>query len=48
MKCTVWGNWTQCGDHFVIYRNTETLSCVTGTDSVVAQLYLKKTRKETD
>ena len=34
-------NQAYCGDHFEMYRNIESLCCVTGTNSVVGQLYFK-------
>ena len=34
-------NQTYHSDNFEIYRNIKTLCCVTGTNSVVGQLYFK-------
>ena len=41
-------NQTYHSDNFEIYRNIKTLCCVTGTNSVVGQLYFKNklTEKE--
>ena len=32
---------TYCGDHFEMYGNIASLSCVTGTNSVVGRLFFK-------
>ena len=34
-----------CEDHFVTYRNTESLCCVSGTNSVLGQLNFNKNFK---
>ena len=34
-------DYIYCGDNFEIQRNIKSIYCVTGTNSVVGQLYLK-------
>ena len=42
-------NQTYPGDYFEMYKNTKSLCCVTGTNSVVGQFYFKTNhRKRSD
>ena len=41
-------NQTYCGDHFEIYKNIESLCCVTGTKIVLQVHYTSKTNKLTE
>ena len=40
------GNQTNCGDHFVMYRNIKSLCCVPGTTIVLQVNYTSKTNKQ--
>ena len=40
---TLYGNWTDYGDHFVMYRNTNHYFFAFGTNSVLGQLNFNKT-----
>ena len=39
------GNQTQCGDHFVMYRNIKSLCCAPGADVVLQVNYTSKTKE---
>ena len=41
------GNWTHCGDHFEMQRNSESLNCVSGTNIVLQVNYTSQTNKQT-
>ena len=41
------GNWTYCGDHFEMQRNSESLHCVSGTNIVLRVNYTLQTNKQT-
>ena len=41
------GNWTYCGDHFEMQRNSESLNCVSGTNIVLQVNYTSQTNKQT-
>ena len=42
------GNQTYRGDHFEMYRSTESLCCVPGTNIVLQVNYTSKTNKQTN
>ena len=42
------GNYTDHGNHFVMYRNTESLCCISVTNSVLDQFNFNKTSKNVD
>ena len=41
------GNWTYCGDHFEMQRNSESLNCVSGTNIVLQVNYTSQSNKQT-
>ena len=41
------GNQTYHGDHFVMYRNIESLCCAPGTTIVLQVNYISKNKKQT-
>ena len=42
------GNYTDHGNHFVMYRNTESVCCTSVTNSVLDQFNFNKTSKNVD